>query len=221
MIKHILFDNDGTLVDSEIIAVRSMLRLMARHGIHMNEREYCLRFPGLRMHDILAILHREHGIEFPADTLSELRQEHIERFKHELRAIPGMPKLFKQLKTPKSVVSNGSAGHVERSLRKVRLMHALDGRIFSAEHVQRPKPHPDVYLYAVDVLALRPAEVLVVEDSPTGVMAAKSAGLQVVGFLGATHIHDGHDDTLLHHGADHLAADARSLASILEALKIS
>lgn len=214
MLRHILFDNDGTIVDSEIIAVRLMLRHLGHLGLHLSEKEYSQRFPGLLDRDIVATLTREHGMSFPPDFLHRLHDEHVQAFQRELRSIPGMHRLFRALRVPKSMVSNGSVRHVERSLRRVRLRHALDGHIFSAEHVERPKPHPDVYRFALDTLRLDAHEVLVVEDSPTGVAAAKSAGLQVVGFLGASHVHDGHAEKLLAHGADFIAPDAQALGRI-------
>ena len=58
--------------------------------------------------------------------------------------------------------------------------------------------------------------VLVVEDSPTGVVAAKKAGLRVVGFLGAAHIHDGHEEHLRDLGADFIAEDAKALGVLFE-----
>lgn len=216
ILRHILFDNDGTVVDSEIIAIRVMLRHLADMGLHLSERDYSQRFPGLLERDIVAILAREHAMRFPDDFLLQMREEHIEAFKRELRAIPGMTSLFRRLRVPKSMVSNGSVRHVERSLRRVRLRHALDGHIFSAEHVERPKPHPDVYELALRQLQLQPADVIVVEDSPTGVAAAKAAGLRVVGFLGAAHVQDGHAEKLLDHGADLLAPDAQALGRLLE-----
>lgn len=216
MLKHVLFDNDGTIVDSEIIAVRATLSLLRDYGFRMGEEEYSRRFPGLLERDILAIIHREYGIKVADDYFEQLRALHITGFKRDLRAIAGMPAIFKNLKTPKSMVSNGSVGHVERCLRRVRLRHALDGQIFSAEQVERPKPHPDVFEYALEKLQLHPSETLVVEDSPTGVTAAKKAGLRVVGFLGAAHIFDGHEAHLLDCGADHIAADAKALGGLLE-----
>lgn len=216
MLKHVLFDNDGTIVDSEIIAVRSTLRLLKPYGFQMSEREYSGRFPGLLERDIIEIVSREYGIQVTEDYFDRLWAEHRTAFDRELRAIAGMPTIFKKLKTPKSMVSNGSVRHVERCLRRVRLRAALDGHIFSAEQVERPKPHPDVYEHALESLELKPAEVLVVEDSPTGVIAAKQAGLRVVGFLGATHIHDGHDARLLECGADYIAENAKSLGRLLE-----
>lgn len=216
MLKHILFDNDGTIVDSEIIAVRSTLSLLAEHGFHMDEKTYSHRFPGLLERDILAILRREHGVEVPPDYFDRLRALHIDGFKKHLRAIPGMTGLFRRLRVPKSMVSNGSVRHVDMCLRRVRLRSALDGQIFSAEHVGKPKPAPDVYHFALDALKLKPHETIVVEDSPTGVKAAGEAGIRVVGFLGAAHIFDGHEEKLREHGADFIAKDARALHSILQ-----
>jgi HAD superfamily hydrolase (TIGR01509 family) len=216
MLKHVLFDNDGTVVDSEIIAVRTTLNLLRPYGFRMSEQEYSRRFPGLLERDIIAIVSKEYGIQVSDDYFDQLRTQHRTAFDKELRAVAGMPAIFKNLKIPKSMVSNGSVRHVEQCLRKVRLRHALDGHIFSAEHVARPKPHPDVYQFALEKLQLPPAEMLVVEDSPTGVAAAKQAGLRVVGFLGAAHIYDGHELSLLDCGADFIAPDAQALGELLE-----
>ena len=216
MIKHILFDNDGTIVDSENIAVRATLQLLRPYGFQMSEQEYSRRFPGLLERDILAIIHREHGVVVDDDYFDQLRDLHRVGFDRDLRVIPGMEAIFRGMRVPKSMVSNGSVRHVERCLRRVRLRHALDGHIFSAEHVKRPKPHPDVFEFALEKLALQPSDTLVVEDSPTGVTAAKKAGLRVVGFLGAAHIFDGHEAHLRDCGADFIAADAKALGKILE-----
>ena len=195
-----------------------MLELLAEHGLQLSEQEYSHRFPGLLDRDILHLLQRDHGFHAPEGFTKRLHEAHTEGFDRSLRAIPGMTSLFRLLKTPKSMVSNGSVRHVERCLRKVRLLSAVNGHIFSAEHVVHPKPYPDVYLYALDKIGLMTYETVVVEDSPTGVLAAKSAGLQSIGFLGAAHIHDGHGQKLLDAGASFIAKDARELGSILKVL---
>ena len=219
-IQHILFGNDGTIVDSEIIAVRTMLRMLGASGLQLSEREYSHRFPGLREREISDILKRDYGVVLSEDFWPAVRTEHIHLFEKELRVVPGMYRLFRSLKTAKSMVSNGSVQHVERSLRLVRLHGALDGQIFSAEQVKRPKPFPDIYEFALEKLQLRSHQVIVVEDSATGVQAAKAAGLFVVGFLAAAHIHDGHEEMLRQQGADLIAFDAKDLQRIFHQMHI-
>lgn len=215
-IKHVLFDNDGTIVDSEIIGARIMLKLLARHGLHLEERAYNMRFPGLLTRDILSALHQEEGFLAPDNFIQQLKEEHQKEGHQSLKAIRGMPTLFRNLKVPKSMVSNGSALHVERCLKKVRLRSALDGFIFSAEQVGSPKPSPDIYLFALEKLGLSAHETLVVEDSVTGILAAKGADIQAIGFLGAAHVHDGHGQKLWAAGADHVVRDARELTQVLK-----
>lgn len=215
--KHILFDNDGTIVDSEHLAVASMLELLQPFGIEISRDEYNRKFPGLISAQILEIIRREHGIHIePEIFLQKLRQHHNDVFDRELQAVAGMSQIFKNLKVPKSMVSNGSVAHVERCLRRVGLFDWLDGRIFSGYDVGSPKPAPDVYLVALEKLGLSPDEVLVVEDSPVGVQSGKSAGLQVIGFLGASHADETLAARLSDCGADILAADAGELQQIFE-----
>lgn len=215
--KHILFDNDGTIVDSEHLAVGSMLALLRPHGVEMSRDEFNRRFPGLISAQILEIIRREYGIEIDAaDFLQNLRQHHNDIFDRELQAVAGMSHIFKNLKVPKSMVSNGSVAHVERCLRRVGLTDWLNGQIFSGYDVGSPKPAPDVYLLALEKLGLAPDETLVVEDSPVGVLSGKAAGLRVVGFLGASHVEETLAGRLRDCGADFLAADAGELRLIFE-----
>jgi len=218
--RHILFDNDGTLVDTEIIAVRSMLSVLRETGFEMSERDYCARFPGLLETDILEILRRDYGANVGEEHLELSRKRFHEMFPTELRAIAGMPDIFQQLKVPKSIVSNAGLPHIERCLRGIGLQAHLDGQMFSAQQVAQPKPQPDVYLHALQQLGLHPSETLAVEDSPTGVRAAKAAGLLVIGFLGAGHVHDDHGEHLHAAGADLIADDARALRLILQEKKV-
>lgn len=219
-ISHVFFDNDGTIVDSEIIAIRTMLRNLEPYGFVMDERTYAIQFPGLLERDILAIIQRDHHVQVPENFLQSLHDEHVALFENELQVIAGMDHLFHNLKTPKSMVSNASVMHVERCLRRVGLLSDFKGHIFSANHVERPKPFPDVYLYAIEKTGVNPDEVLVVEDSPTGVSAAKAAGLKVVGFLGASHIADGHGDILYERGADYLVDSAVELERLFGQLGV-
>jgi HAD superfamily hydrolase (TIGR01509 family) len=214
MLKHILFDHDGTLVDSEVLAIDLMLKTLRPYGFQMSTDEYAQRFPGLLEYQILEIISKDYNIKFDQSVvIADLHSQFSSIFDTQLKAIPGITSLFRSLKIPKSVVSNASRPHIERCMKKVKLINALDGQFFSAYEVAKPKPEPDVYLHALKILQLSVNETVVVEDSPTGVLAAKAAGLRVIGFLGATHIKGNqlHAQKLVDCGADFLANNAKEL----------
>lgn len=103
-------------------------------------------------------------------------------------------------------------------------MHALEvtglakyfsPNIFSSELVSRPKPSPELYQFAVQSLVYHPNEILVIEDSESGVIAARTAGLNVVGFVGASHILPGHEEKLISLGVSSIASTMEELASII------
>ncbi len=221
MIKHVLFDNDGTIVDSEILAIRGTLQMLRPYGFEMAEKEYSQRFPGHLEREIVRMICEEHDFEVKDNFFEELKHLHITVFNKSLKAIAGMPTVVRSLHVPKSIVSNASLLHVNRCLKKMRLSGAIDGQIFSADQVGKPKPHPDVYQLALDTFSLAPKEAIAVEDSPTGVRAAKAAGLKVVGFLGAAHIFDGHDRILSEAGADYIVANATVLRQLFVELKVA
>jgi HAD superfamily hydrolase (TIGR01509 family) len=105
---------------------------------------------------------------------------------------------------PKAVASSSPTHWLRGSLERFGLAHHFGGRLFSAaEHVERGKPHPDIYLYAAQALGVRPAEVLVIEDTPTGVKSARSAGMTVVGLCAGLHCRPGHGERLREAGALH------------------
>jgi beta-phosphoglucomutase-like phosphatase (HAD superfamily) len=215
-IQHLLFDNDGTLIDSEILAIRTMLGMLREHGFEMDERSYGQQFPGHLEREIIARLKLSHGLVLPSDFLERLHAAHAINFNSVLQAIPGIPALFSVLQVPKSIVSNASKRHVEHCLNFTGLAQHFDGHIFSAEQVSNPKPAPDVYLLALETLGLRPENTVVIEDSPVGVRAAKAAGIKTIGFLGASHIQDGHEQLLFDAGADWVVSDSTALGRLFQ-----
>jgi HAD superfamily hydrolase (TIGR01509 family) len=221
MLKHILFDHDGTLVDSEGLAIEMMLNLLKPYGFNMAADVYAKRFPGLLDYQILEIISKEYNIKIDTSVvIPALHAQHKATFDLKLKAIPGIPSLLRSLKIPKSVVSNASRAHITRCMKKVRLTSSIDGQFFSAYDVAQPKPAPDVYLHALETLQLLANEAIVVEDSPTGIKAAKAAGLRVIGFLGATHINGNpqHREKLIENGADFIANDTKDLKKIFDTM---
>ncbi|MEL6250979.1 MAG: HAD family phosphatase [Bacteroidota bacterium] len=214
-IKHLIFDCDGVLIDSEYVAVNVMLKMLAPFGYTSSFQEYANQFTGMLDTEILKYLNEKEGLPFPPNFYQQIEAERDRVFEEELKPVQGMPELVKGISFPKSVVSNSHVAHVEMSLDICGIRPLFEGRIYSSEHVLKPKPHPDVYMHALQSLSLSADEVLVVEDSLTGVQSAKGAGCKVIGFAGASHISEGHTDKLLELGVEKAAKTPEELSDIL------
>ena len=217
-ISHLIFDCDGVIVDSEIVATRLSLKVLAPYGYASDEETHCRRFSGMLTSKIMEIIFEELGKPIPDSLVEDLDHLFETEFEQVLKPIPGMPELLKSQSLPLSIVSNSWVDSVRRSLSISGISGVSDGRIYSAEHVPHPKPAPDVYQLAIREIGLPTDQLLVVEDSVAGVTAAKAAGLTVIGFLGASHIFEGHDAKLKAQGVDYLASDANELTALLQTL---
>ena len=136
----------------------------------------------------------------------------------EVQPIAGVRQALEQIPLPLAVASNSRRHNVIASVERAGLTERAAGRIFSADMVERPKPAPDVYLLAARTAGVVPERCLVIEDSPTGATAALAAGMQVLGFTGASHIPQGHGDTLRRIGVLEVFDDMRDLPALFERL---
>lgn len=214
----LICDCDGVLVDSEILSERSMRETLAAH-VPLHELEVALSGTfGLQSRDILARVEAHFGIRLPTG----LHAEHLARcdalIHSEVQAIPGVCAALLSIDLPLAIASNGRYQAVERALLRCELSERVDVGIFAAEQVERPKPAPDLYLLAAKTAGVAPQRCLVVEDSITGVTAALAAGMQVIGFLGASHIPPEHAENLRQLGVEHLIEDMRELPALVERL---
>lgn len=216
--NYLLFDCDGVLVDSEILATHIVLDLFATYGYKPELEDHVRTYAGMIETDILAAIQERIHIQFPDDILDQLYPAIREAMATRLEGVEGMPALVQRLSQPKAVVSNSGLPHVYQSLELIGLRENFGDRCYSSHQVPRPKPFPDLYDYAVAQLGWPKAEILVIEDSIAGITAAKAAGLTVIGFLGANHIFAGHAEKALEAGADYLAEDAHALEKQLERL---
>jgi HAD superfamily hydrolase (TIGR01509 family) len=218
-IRQLIFDCDGVLVDSEILATRIALDMLKPFGYAKDEITFASTFSGLQTVKILDILREEEGLAIPPGFDAELWKAFEKAFETELAPVPGMPELITSLpRIPKNVVSNGHGAHVKRSLKITGLEAHFGEEIFGIERVERGKPHPDLYLLAQWRLQRSREDILVIEDSAFGVEAAKAAGLRVIGFTGASHLTDAHAEKLRASGADFTATSATDLDELLKEL---
>lgn len=215
-IQCVIFDCDGVLVDSEIIASKASLRMLAPYGFNMDVKEYSRRFAGKVEEDILSIIKEDYHIGLPDDFLSRVRLEIEHGLDHELQPIKGVKETISQIPLPIAVVSNSRLVRVISSLKIAGLTELFGKSLFAAEMVEKPKPAPDVYLHAAQTLGVSPSECLVVEDSQSGVTAAHRAGMHVIGFLAASHIPNGHEDTVREAGAFTTADSMKNLGKMFQ-----
>ncbi|WP_294981182.1 HAD family phosphatase [uncultured Microbacterium sp.] len=182
----VIFDCDGVLVDSELLAARVGRRVLADLGCEVSLDEILERFVGASSEvyraGVAEMLGRplEPGWEHP------YRAWYAEAFRTELRAVPGIHESLAELSLPTCVASNSGHARIRKSLHATGLLSHFDGRIFSAEDVERGKPEPDVYLWAAKRMGVAPADCVVVEDSVFGVRAARAAGMRVFAYAGLT-----------------------------------
>lgn len=212
----LIFDCDGVLIDSETLACRVVAEELAEHGIVLAPEELDARFPGFTDQRIAEILTVETGRSLPDDFPLRVAKRTIARFEQELEAVPGVEALLAGLNGPRCVASNSLVERLRFSLHCTDLLRFFAGEaVFSSEMVARGKPAPDLHLHAAAVMGFAPGDCLVIEDSVTGVTAARAAGMEVIGFTGASHVGAGHGDALIAAGSREIADSMDDLARLL------
>ena len=184
MKRLIIFDCDGTLVDSEAVAAKVYTSYWATHGVHLTETEFKETFIGKGNDhpDSVKMFKR-----MPPHAVAEGDRLWDEALKESLQAVRGIPALLAGLHGDLCVGSNSSMGHVKWALQKTGLDRFFGANVFSASMVANPKPAADLYLHIARHFAVEPSHCIVVEDSVSGVQAARSAGMKVIGFTGGGH----------------------------------
>ncbi|MCO6359334.1 HAD family hydrolase [Roseivirga pacifica] len=215
MIKHILFDCDGVLIDTEIVAAEVVSGWLNTQGMSITVDDFILNYTGKTFTDIIGILKAEKHLPESLDTVTIVPT--LDRgIKDNMRPINGVHQMLASIKTPVSAVSNSAKDYVLEALEMLQVSEQFGGRVFSAEMVPKGKPNPAVYELALETLGLNKDEVIVVEDSVAGVTASVGAGLKTIGYLGGSHIREGHAETLEALGTSGLATNYDELLEYLQ-----
>lgn len=183
-IELVIFDCDGVLVDSEVIAVRVLVRLGAELGWPLTEAEAVERFVGRSEAANHAMVAERLGEETATAFDRRFRELHAEAVDSELTPVDGLPEALDAITLPTCVASSGTHEKMRHTLGRTGLYDRFAGRIFSATEVGRGKPAPDLFLHAARTMGVDPAACLVVEDSGPGVQAARAAGMRSLGYVG-------------------------------------
>ncbi|MGA5816694.1 HAD family hydrolase [Kitasatospora sp. NPDC094028] len=183
-IELVIFDCDGVLVDSEVIAVRVVGRLVAELGWPLTEAEVIEKFVGRSEAANHAMLAERLGEEAATVFDKRFRELHAEAVDAELTPVDGLPQALDAITLPTCVASSGTHEKMRHTLGRTGLYGRFEGRIFSATEVGRGKPAPDLFLHAARSMGVDPAACVVVEDSGPGVTAARAAGMRALGYAG-------------------------------------
>lgn len=196
MIDHLICDCDGVLVDSEIIADRVLFETLTQTFPGIDFRAAVKSAFGQQTSRFLEDVAARFGLTMPEDFLATIDHNVDTALAASVSPINGVRDALRQIPLPAAVVSNSRMARVSASVRRAGLDTLFGSRVFSADQVARPKPYPDVYLFAAEQLGVEPARCLVVEDSVSGLNAARAAGMKTIAFVGASHIPSGYADVL-------------------------
>ena len=182
----VIFDCDGVLVDSEILASCVLVEYVAELGLTLSLEEALALFKGGKMAECVADVEQRLGRAVPDSFIPNFRARCAEAFHAHLKPIPGVETVLRTLSVPFCVASSGPREKIELTLSITGLRVYFENRIFSAYEVGSWKPDPGLFLHAAQALNAPPRACAVVEDSLPGVQAGVAAGMTVFGYAAGT-----------------------------------
>jgi HAD superfamily hydrolase (TIGR01509 family) len=176
-VKAVIFDCDGVLVDSEWASAEAWRAALARFDHHIDEGTFG-GFVGTTDRALAVAFAARVGAGL--DQVLAAAEEEMRRIAAGgLNAFPDAVALIERLTVPTAVASNSDRWRLDAVLSSAGLRHLFEVTV-AGDEVPEPKPAPDMYLRAAEILRVDPADCVVIEDSPTGVAAARAAGMKVV-----------------------------------------
>ncbi len=216
----IIYDCDGTLIDSERIVAEVCLE--AIHGLGLTDwtmDRYVEAFVGMPGHVGWSRVWTALGREMPREFNDRVDARIVARLRERLEALPGARDAITELDGPRCVASSTPLPGLRANIAQVGLHDLFGDNVFSVSQVKRAKPAPDVFLFAASQMGHDPAQCLVVEDSVPGVTGALRAGMQVIGFTGAAHDPAGMEARLRAAGVRLVASHMRELPDLVRSVR--
>ncbi|MBX2835696.1 MAG: HAD-IA family hydrolase [Gammaproteobacteria bacterium] len=183
MIQCVIFDFDGTLVDSEVLSNQAFLDLIP--SINVSVEEMVKNYSGRKLAWIFSDIEKQFNCKLSPTIEKDYRNRVAELFDTQLRAFDGVHHALDEISLPVCIATSAPVSKVEPALKKTNLSEYFETNIFSSYDIGSWKPEPDIFLYASQCMKVAPQNCLVVEDSPAGVEAANAAGMSAVQFCGS------------------------------------
>jgi HAD superfamily hydrolase (TIGR01509 family) len=182
----VIFDCDGVLVDSENHSNRVLGEMLGEHGQPHSTAQAREIFQGMRLDEVKLTAERMLGRELPADWIEVYERRRSAAFERELEPIAGAAQTVGALRDAGVAVCVASQGKLEKTRLSLQLTGLAqlfpDDARFSAHDVPRGKPAPDLFLMAAATMGFAPSVCVVVEDTPSGVLAASRAEIRAIGY---------------------------------------
>lgn len=187
-IECVLFDCDGTLVDSELLCCEAYVEMFAHFGVTVSFDEMYKTYKGVKLYEIIAIINKEHGLDVAKEEMEIIFRQHVARlFDSKLQPIEGAREVLEHITVPMCVVSNGPVSKMQMSLGKTGLLPFMGDNLFSGYDLQRWKPDPAVLYKAAEVMQVNIDKCILVEDSVAGAQAGIAAGIPVFYYCADPH----------------------------------
>lgn len=217
----VIFDCDGVLVDSEVLALEVELAAAATVGLSYDIDEYKARFMGMTTAAFFELLEKDcrakTGRDLPPDFRDACYGHYRKALSSRLTEVKGALDTVRVIGHRKAVASSSNADALEEKLRLTGLWDHFAPHVYSTDLVAHGKPAPDIFLHAAKMIETTPSECLVIEDSVNGVLAARGAGMRVWGFIGGGHMDERTGKRLLDAGAERIVANWQEAAMLLAA----
>lgn len=191
-IKAVLFDCDGTLVDTELMCAKAFTDTLKSYGVDCAPDVMLTEFFGIPNIEIAKILSERSGVALPDDAITrQYTQKVFATMAEQMRVLAESVAYVKGLAARGYKLAVGSNGTKDVVLEELRVAGYLEiippSLVFTAVDVANAKPAPDMYLKAAHACGVMPEACIVVEDSAAGARAGLAAGMRVVGYTGLAH----------------------------------
>ena len=191
MIRNIIFDFDGVLVDSEILVAKSFSKYLKDRNIDFSEKDFSI-FAGKKTIQVIEELSKKFNIQDQNEFFNDIMNIANSIYSYDLTAVKGAKKFLENANLNYLIGSNSIKNRIILGLEIVKFKHFFsEDKIFSFDMVENPKPEPDIYLAAIESNRLDKQETIIIEDSSVGVKAGVRAGVKVVGLTAGGHWHPG------------------------------
>ncbi len=219
MIKNIIFDFDGVVVDSEVLASKAFSKYLSKFDKSIKEEQF-YKYAGKKTVEVIDLLSFKYKIENKEKFTNEIFAIVSEVYSKDLKLVDGAKDYISKSDRNHFIGSNSNKDRILDGLKLVGLdKFFLSDQVYSFDMVKRPKPDPDIYLKVLNDNSLNREDSVIIEDSGVGVKAATAAGVRVFGLTAGKHWHSNRDkNELFDNGALNVFSDYKSLGKAIEEL---